>query len=204
MRGIDAHCAQAITLHYKRAKQEVREPDFRWGETAAHVQPDFPTLGSQSPAEAPQQQCAAAAMMHGSSMAASGSWEGGCPSIAEHQEWCPPVPQQHVILPNPGGPQPADDIVDLNRNASMENKRELQRYSEKLQFEATCVSLWANGIQDQIMDEQEKVQNWISSMTDEINRLRRVQPAWIHQLQSPGSQQPLMPGIRSSTSDRNR
>ena len=129
------------------------------------------------------------------------------------------MPQQHVILPNPGykieaniwhldvkesarrpgpiasflrhcsamdnpyipsyvsGPQPADDIVYLSRDASMENLRELQRYSEKLQFEATCVRLWANGIQDQIMDEQEKVQGWISGMTDEINRLRRVQSA---------------------------
>ena len=86
-----------------------------------------------------------------------------------------------------GGPQPADEIVHLSRDASMENLRELQRYSEKLQFEATCVRLWANGIQDQIMDEQEKVQNWISGTTDEINRLRRVQPTWIHHLQSPGS-----------------
>ena len=30
-----------------------------------------------------------------------------------------------------GGPQPADDIVDLSRNASMENLRELQRYSDR-------------------------------------------------------------------------
>ena len=48
----------------------------------------------------------------------------------------------------------------------------------------------ANGIQDQIVDEQEKVQGWISGMTDELNRLRRIQPAWIHQLQAQGSQQP--------------
>ena len=89
-------------IEYKRAKQDGREPDFRWGEAAAQVQPDFPVLGSQSPDETPQQQCTAAAMMHGSSMAASSSWQGGCPSIAEHQEWYPPVPQQHVILPNPG------------------------------------------------------------------------------------------------------
>ena len=73
------------------------------GEAAADVQADFPVLGSQSPAEAPQPQCAAAAaMMHGSCMGASSSWQGGCPPIAEHQEWYPPVPQQHVIFPNPG------------------------------------------------------------------------------------------------------
>ena len=78
-----------------------------------------------------------------------------------------------------GGPQPADDIVDLSREASMENLRELQRYAERLQFEATCVRLWSNGIQDQIMDETEKVQNWISGMIGELNRLRRVQPAWV-------------------------
>ena len=91
-----------------------------------------------------------------------------------------------------GGPQAADDVVYLSRDASMESLQQLQRYSEKLQFEATCVRLWANGIQDQIMDEQEKVQNWISGMTDEINRLRRVQPAWIQHLQSQGNQQPPM------------
>ena len=48
--------------------------------------------------------------------------------------------------PNPnylnGGPQPADGILDLNREASMENLIELQRYAERLQFEATCVRLW--------------------------------------------------------------
>ena len=131
------------------------------------------------------------------SRGASSSWQGGCPPIDEHQEWSPPVTQQHVILPNPGckieanmwhldikasalrpgpiasflcncntmdsppipsylrgGPQPAEDIVDLSRDASMANLREL--YAERLQFEATCARLWANGIQDQIMDEQEK------------------------------------------------
>ena len=54
--------------------------------------------------------------------------------------------------------QPADDITQLERRrASMENLRELQKYSEKLQFEATCCRLWSEGIQDQIMDEQERV-----------------------------------------------
>ena len=89
-------------IEHKRAKQESREPDFRWGDEAAPVQPDFPTLGSQSPSEAQQPQCAAAAMMHGLSRGASSSWQGGCPPIDEHQEWSPPVTQQHVILPNPG------------------------------------------------------------------------------------------------------
>ena len=65
----------------------------------------------------------------------------------------------------------------------MEKLRELQKYSEKLQFEATCCRLWANGILDQIMDEQEKIQTWIGGMTDELIRLRRVQPAWIQQMQ---------------------
>ena len=63
----------------------------------------------------------------------------------------------------------ADDIVYLSREASMENLQHLQRYSEKLQFKATCVRLWANGIHVQIMDEQEKVQKWILGTTDEIN-----------------------------------
>ena len=118
--------------------------------------------------------CAAAAMMHGIPRGASSSWQGSCPPIHEHQEWAPPVTQQHITLPNPddkveaniwhldikacalrpgpiasflrhcntmdsppipsylsGGPQPADDILQLNREASVENLRELQRYAEK-------------------------------------------------------------------------
>ena len=85
-----------------------------------------------------------------------------------------------------GGPQPADDITHLVRHAPMENLRELQKYSEKLQFEATCCRLWSEGIQDQIMDEQERVQPWIAGMTDELIRLKRVEPAWVHQLQNQG------------------
>ena len=85
-----------------------------------------------------------------------------------------------------GGPQPADDITHLAGHASMENLRELQKYSEKLQFEATCCRLWSEGIQDQIMDEQERVQSWIAGMTDELIRLKCVQPALVHQLQNQG------------------
>ena len=154
-------------IEYKRAKQDGREPDYRRGELAAHVDVDPPNQGSQCPVEDPQPQWAAAAMMHGPSMAAAASsWQGGCPTIAEHQEWKPPVSSQHVIWPNPGykieanlwhlnvpesasrpgplasflrhchtmdspyipsygrgGSQPADDIVYLDRNASMGNLR---------------------------------------------------------------------------------
>ena len=172
-------------------------------------------------------------MMHGVSRPAASSWQGGCPTIAEHQEFMPPTQssmQPGVILPNPGykieanlwnldvqrsaripgplasflrhcntmdspylpsysrgGAQPADDITQLERrHASMESLRELQKYSEKLQFEATCCRLWSEGIQDQIMDEQKRAQSWIAGMTDELVRLKRIQPAWIHQLQTQG------------------
>ena len=128
-------------------------------------------------------------MMHGVSMTPASSYHGGCPSIAEHQEFTPSMQppaltsmQQDVIVPNPGykieanlwnldvprsargpGPlasflrhcntmespyfptyskcgasQPADDIGNLDRHTSMENLRELQKYSEKLHFESTC------------------------------------------------------------------
>ena len=63
-----------------------------------------------------------------------------------------------------------NQLTTLSISAVMfpwENLQHLQRYSEKFQFEATCVRLWANGIQEQIMDEQEKVQNWSLGMTDE-------------------------------------
>ena len=85
-----------------------------------------------------------------------------------------------------GGPQPADGITHLDKHASMENLRESQKYSEKLQFEATCCRLWSEGIQSQIVDEQERVQKWISGMTEEILRLKSIQPAWVQQLQNQG------------------
>ena len=52
---------------YKRAKQENREADYRWGPMVTHVDVDGPESTSQHPSEAPQPQCAAAAMMHGMS-----------------------------------------------------------------------------------------------------------------------------------------
>ena len=92
-----------------------------------------------------------------------------------------------------GASQPADDIGDLNRNTSIENLRELQKYSEKLHFEATCCRLWSEGIHTQIMDEQEKVQSWIAGMTEDLLRMKRSQPAWIQPVLSQGcppAQQP--------------
>ena len=56
----------------------------------------------------------------------------------------------------------------------MENLIELQRYVERLQFEATCLRLWTNGIQDQIMDETQRIHTYMTSMTGKLNRLRRA------------------------------
>ena len=117
----------------------------------------------------------------------SGSRPGPLASFLRH---CNTMDSPYIPSYGRGGSQPADDIVDLDRNVSIESLRELQKNSEKLQFEATCCRLWAYGIQDQIMDEQEKVQNWIAGMTDELIRLRRTQPAWIHQLQAQGGPPP--------------
>ena len=90
--------------------------------------------------------------------------------------------------PNPsylhGGPQPAHDIQNLSRDASMENVIELQRYAERLQFEATCLRLWSNGIQDQIMEETQRIHTWMIRMTGELNRLRRAQQGWLQQWQA--------------------
>ena len=164
--------AHLVSSRIQACKQESMEPDLRWGADAAQPHVDFATLGSQSPSEDQQPMCAAAAMMHTNPRGASSSWQGGCPPIAEQQEWAPPMKQQHVILPNPGykieaniwhfdiranalrpgsiasflrhcntmdsppipsylrgGPQPADDIVQLSHEASMENLRELKRYA---------------------------------------------------------------------------
>ena len=62
----------------------------------------------------------------------------------------------------------------------MENLTKLQRYLERLQFEATCLRLWSNGIQDQIMDETQTVHANMMRMTEELNRARRSPaPGWL-------------------------
>ena len=79
-------------IEYKRAKQECREPDYRWGaDQVTRIDVDFPVEGPQCPAQDPQPQCAAAAMMHGVSRPAASSMQGGCPTIAEHQAYVPPT-----------------------------------------------------------------------------------------------------------------
>ena len=98
-----------------------------------------------------------------------------------------------------GTSAPADDIADLNRNSSsIENIRELQKYSEKLTYESTCCRLWAEGIQTQIKDEQEKMQVWIAGMTEDLLRMKRLQhaqPAWTQPLLNP--LQPVQPSPSS-------
>ena len=93
-------------VEYKRAKQENREPDYRWGDDQiTRIDVDGPDESSHAPSEDLQPQCAAAAMMHGVSRPPASSWQGSCPTIAEHQEFIPPMQsstQPYVILPNPG------------------------------------------------------------------------------------------------------
>ena len=225
---------------YKRAKSENRPADYRWGVHVTHGDVDGPDSSAQAPQEVQQPQCAAAAMMHGVSMAPASSLHGGCMPIPENQEYgfpaTPPgmIPvQRDVITPNPdypiaanlwdlntplcaqapsplltfirhcntmmsphhpsygrlGAPQPAESITDLNRStASIENLRELQKYSEKLAYESTCCRLWAQGIQTQIQDEQEKVHKWINGMTEDLvraKRLQAVQPHWVPSMVNP-------------------
>ena len=181
-------------------------------------------------------------------MAPASSVHGGCPSIAEHQEFAPCMPppvmgmmQHDVITPNPGykiaanlwdlniahcahAPSPlaafirhcntmespyyptyakvgtsapADSMSDLNHGtSSIENLKELQKYSEKLAYESTCCRLWADGIQTQIMDEQEKVHAWIAGMTGDLLRMKRnqlAQPHWVPQMLNPCQPAPPAP-----------
>ena len=85
-------------------------------------------------------------MMHGVSMAPASSYHGGCPPIAENQEFAPcmppplmPMMQHDVTVPNPGykiaanlwdlniprtyskkgTSAPADDMHDLQRSTSI-------------------------------------------------------------------------------------
>ena len=106
---------------YKRAKSENRPADYRWGEQLTHVEVDGPDSSAPPPPEVQQPQCAAAAMMHGISMAPASSLHGGCPPIAENQEYSQPsmappgmvMVQREVITPNPDYPIPAN-LWDLN------------------------------------------------------------------------------------------
>ena len=240
---------------YKRAKSENREADYRWGDMVTHVDVDGPDSSAQPQQEVPQPQCAAAAMMHGISMAPASSLHGGCPPIAENQEYSQPsappgmVMMQHdVITPNPdykipanlwdlnvahcarapsplstfirhcntmesphyptyskqGVRPPAEDILDLNYGtASIENLRELQKYSEKLSYESTCCRLWAEGIQTHIKDEQEKVHKWIEGMTEDLLRMKRTQyaqPHWVSPMMNPMTPVPSQAASSSSAS----
>ena len=244
---------------YKRAKSENRPADYRWGEQVTHVEVDGPDSSAPPPPEVQQPQCAAAAMMHGISMAPASSLHGGCPPIAENQEYSQPMAppgmvmmQREVITPNPDYPIPANlwdlniphcarapsplstfirhcntmqsphfptyskqgvsepvaEITDLNRStSSIENLRELQKYSEKLSYESTCCRLWAEGIQTQIKDEQERVHKWIEGMTEDLLRLKRTQyaqPHWmapmINPLQPSPPNVPSQPASSSSAS----
>ena len=105
---------------YKRAKSENRPADYRWGEQLTHVEVDGPDSSAPPPPEVQQPQCAAAAMMHGISMAPASSLHGGCPPIAENQEYSQPMAppgmvmmQREVITPSPDYPIPAN-LWDLN------------------------------------------------------------------------------------------
>ena len=94
---------------------------------------------------------------------------------------------------------PADEIVDLNYStSSIENLKELQKYSEKLSYESTCCRLWADGMQTHIKDEQEKVHKWIAGMTEDLLRMKcqqYAQPHWATQMLNP--LQPAPPNVPS-------
>ena len=38
------------------------------------------------------------------------------------------------------------------------------------------------------MDEQEKIQAWIAGMTEDLLRMKRIQPAWTQRMLNPGCQ----------------
>ena len=96
-----------------------------------------------------------------------------------------------------GTSAPADSMSDLNHStSSIENLKELQKYSEKLAYESTCCRLWADGIQTHIMDEQEKVHAWIAGMTEDLLRMKRSQhahPHWAQQMLNPCQPVPPAP-----------
>ena len=106
---------------YKRAKQENRPADYRWGpDQVTHTDVDGPVEGPQASMAPPQPQCAPATMMHGLARPPMSSYQGGCPTSAENQEFQPPTQpsmqpsmQGDVIVPNPGYKVPAN-LWDLD------------------------------------------------------------------------------------------
>ena len=101
-----------------------------------------PVSSAQPPQEVQQPQCAAAAMMHGISMAPASSLHGGCLPIQEHQEYllpgAPPgmIPmQREVITPNPDYPIPAN-LWDLNIPYCAQAPSPLSTFHSSLQHDA--------------------------------------------------------------------
>ena len=98
---------------YKRAKQENRQADYRWGaDQVTHADVDGQVEGSRVPMKSPQPQCAAAAMMHGLARPPISSYQGGCPTIAEHQELKPPMQPSHAT----GSDSPESRLQDSSES----------------------------------------------------------------------------------------
>ena len=107
---------QSISVLSKRIEMQILD-GARWSHKSMSM---VQISTSQHQSEAPQPVCAATAMMHGMPMAPASSVHGGCPSIAEHQEFAPCMPppgmtmmQRDVITPNPGYKIPAN-LWDFN------------------------------------------------------------------------------------------
>ena len=78
---------------------------------------------------------------------------------------------------------------ELQREASLENVAAGQRYLEKLQFELNTLRLWSNGIQDEIMDEAQKLHLQLMKLIRELQRLNNALP-WVEGWQVTSSQAP--------------
>ena len=230
---------------HKRAKQENREADYRWGPSVVtYTDVDGPDATSQLPSEALQPQCAAAAMMHGMSMTPASSYHGGCPTIAEHQEFTPfmqppeltSMPQD-VIVPNPENKIEAN-LWNLNVQRSAREPSPLASfYVIAIPWRVHTIQCTANVLQVSLQmtlaisiaihplrtsencrsiarsstSKQHAVvygqkaftlRSWMSKrrsnlgslgMTEDLLRMKRIQPAWIQPVLSQGcppAQQP--------------
>ena len=99
------------------------------------------------------------------------------------------------------GPLPVREVRDLQKEATLENVAAHQRYLEKLEFELNTLWLWSNSIQDEIMEEAQKVHLRLMRMIRELQRLNNAQP-WVEgwQVASQQAQPPPAPTSASSTS----
>ena len=98
-----------------------------------------------------------------------------------------------------GAPAPAGDLLDLNYGtSSVENLRELQKYSKKLSMSQHAVVYGQKAFRRTSRMNRRKSRNGIAGMTEDLLRMKRTQyaqPHWVSPMLNP--LQPAPPNVPS-------